>query len=236
MIRRANCHSTETHCAARSRDRRVATLLVGWLLLVPGMQALAQVSGTPPGGLPRIPQVDEASALSGKALLEELRRGGYVLYLRHTETGEVTPTCDKSNLTASGREEARRIGQEMRRLEIPFDKVISSEVCRVWETARLVDVAPVETHEDLHRNPKREDHRLHEGRARLIATVPPPGKNRLLVGHMQNGNGGTDRLFMDMGEVIVFRPKADGPPVPVARIRSGEWGALSNGAPAQSRN
>lgn len=183
-----------------------------------------------PVALPRIPAVDPAIALEGPSLVEALRGGGYVLYLRHTETGQVTEQCNVSNLTEAGRQAARKLGEDIKHLKLPFDKVISSEVCRVLETAQLMDIAPIETHPDLYRHPKSPEHKFGEGRWRLITDTPPTSKNRLLAGHMQHGNGSTDRLYLEMGEIIIFRPDGKGNAGVVARVRASEWQALLRGA------
>lgn len=176
--------------------------------------------------LPRVPVVAPDNLLTGVALLGALRRGGFVLYLRHTETGEISEDCNKSNLTEAGRSQAKRIGNAIRTLRLPIDKIVSSDVCRVVETAKLMDVATVEINEDSRNGPKCPDHKFHEARNQLIATAPAPGMNRLLAGHMQVGLSPEDRLFLDMGEIIVFRPVAGNRPLPVARVRANEWDDL----------
>lgn len=176
--------------------------------------------------LPRIPAIDPGAELSGKALVTALRQGGFVLYVRHTETGEVTETCEKTNLTARGREMAVDIGVAIKKLQIPLGKAVSSDVCRALETAKLMAVAPVEINEDLHRAPKRQDHRIHEARLKLIGTLPPSGTNTLLAGHMQHGDKPEHRLYLDMGEIVVFKPRGDGQADVVARIRQEDWPAL----------
>lgn len=198
--------------------------------LIQSGNGLAQEKVNPGSILPRVPEVAPQNSLAGQALVEALRRGGFVLYLRHTETGVIGDDCEKSNLTDAGRAEAKRIGNALRALRLPIDKIVSSDVCRVLETAKLMDVAPIEINEDLHRGPKRSDHRIHEARNRLLAVAPPTGSNRLLAGHMQAGESPEERLFLDMGEIIVFRPISGGRPVPVARVRAGEWQSLIDAA------
>ncbi len=202
-----------------------------WLVAVGGVlvsvETIAAEEKVNPGSvLPRVPVVAPDNMLTGVALVEALRRGGYVLYLRHAETGEVSEDCNKSNLTEAGRNEAKRIGNAIRALRLPIDKIISSDICRVIETAKLMDVAAVEINEDLRNGPKRPDHQIHDARNRLLATVPAPGTNRLLAGHMQAGQSPDDRLFLDMGEIIVFRPVTGNRPQPVARVRANEWNEL----------
>ena len=96
--------------------------------------------------------------LEGKALIEALRRGGYVIYFRHAATdwsqddfvtadGEWT-SCDPARmrqLSSEGRQVARRIGEAIRRLKIPIGRVLSSEYCRTKETAQLMALGAVKT-------------------------------------------------------------------------------------------
>ena len=63
-----------------------------------------------------LPIVNPANELKGSALLEALRKGGFVLYMRHAETGVVTEKCSQSNLTAAGEEQARKVGAALREL------------------------------------------------------------------------------------------------------------------------
>src|SRR5687767_15994385 len=79
-------------------------------------------------------------------LIEKLRAGGYVLYLRHTSTDfgqndsrmKGYEDCENQrNLTDKGRDEARAIASHMKRLKIPVGAVLASPFCRTMETARL---------------------------------------------------------------------------------------------------
>ena len=189
---------------------------------------LAQAQEQPPAqpGLPPIPPITEGKRIERAALVPALQKGGFVFYLRHAETGPTSEDCAQSNLTAKGREQAKVIGEAIRALKIPIGQVISSDVCRALETAQLANVGAVVTHDDLHRIPKRPDHKFHEGRAKLIATPPQPATNTLLVGHIHFGNGADQRLFMEIGEIIVFRPQGEGSPDVVARIRFEDWAKL----------
>ena len=186
----------------------------------------AQEPPVPQAGLPQFPVFTEGKRLEGAALGAAMQKGGFVFYLRHAETGPTSEDCNQTNLTAKGRDEAKGIGDAIRALKIPIGRVISSDVCRALETARLANVGVVEVNEDLHRMPKRLDHKFHEGRAKLIATPPLPGTNTLLAGHIHFGNGTDQRLFMQLGEMIVFRPQTEGPPDVVARIRFEDWAKL----------
>ncbi len=80
------------------------------------------------------------------ALVQRLREGGYVLYMRHASTDmsrndsgmSSYEDCENQrNLTDKGREEARAIGAHIERLRIPIGDVLASPYCRTMETARL---------------------------------------------------------------------------------------------------
>lgn len=48
------------------------------------------------------------------------------------------------NLSAEGREQARRTGEAFKRRDIPVQQVLSSQWCRCLETAELLDIGSVE--------------------------------------------------------------------------------------------
>lgn len=173
----------------------------------------------------RYPPLDSANVISGNALITALRAGGYVLFMRHTETGTVTPECNVSNLTPRGERDAARIGKALQSLVVPIERVASSPVCRVQDTARSLGLGPFEITEDLSNASKRPDFNLHAARGKLIATMPAKGKNLLLVSHMQSGNITSDMIYLDFGEIIVYRPDGTGAQ-PVARIRADDWREL----------
>jgi broad specificity phosphatase PhoE len=87
-----------------------------------------------------------ARAAVDPALLALLRRGGHVILMRHAATvpgvgdpaGFVLEQCGtQRNLSATGRQDATRIGAAFTRLGIPVDQVRSSRWCRCLDTATL---------------------------------------------------------------------------------------------------
>lgn len=177
----------------------------------------------------RHPKIDTKQALSGAALIGALRQGGYVLYMRHTQTGTVTPECAQSNLTAAGERDARFVGDSIRALRIPIDRVMSSPICRVFDTAKLLNLGAVEKTFDLSNLPLADGSNLEQARLKQLLTAPPAGKNRVLVSHLQHSTAEQDRLALDFGEIIVFRP---GGPMPnaIGRVRVDDWYELAAGA------
>jgi phosphohistidine phosphatase SixA len=100
---------------------------LGLLALLSGQQGLAA-------------QHDDAE------LWRLLRRGGYVVLLRHAATvpgigdppGFTLGQCaTQRNLSASGRKDAEQIGEAFRRHAVPVATVLSSRWCRCTDTARL---------------------------------------------------------------------------------------------------
>lgn len=185
-------------------------------------QTLSQLpSAQPPGSLH--PIVRPEHELSGKALLDELRKGGYVLYLRHAETGRITEQCGISNLTPAGEEEAKRIGAAIRALNIPVSEVWSSPACRVVDTARLLDLGNVKLTDDLAATSTNPAFDLPSARQRWLDMKPAKGTNIVLVSHMHGSKASHEWLQLAIGEMIVFRPASSSAALPVSRMRAVDW-------------
>ena len=186
-------------------------------------------------------KTDAPSARAGRPhdgdLVARLRRGGHVIFIRHAATEATTddplpdladPTTQR-NLSDAGREQARQVGQALRRLRIPLDAVLVSPYARTRETAELAfgRGRVRETRELLNEAfPGTDDEELARKLRRLLATRPPPGRNTVLVSHGFNLNGATG-LSIQEGESAVFRPEAEGRSRLVARITAEEWQALA---------
>ena len=77
----------------------------------------------------------------------------YVVLLRHAiapGTGDpanfqLDDCATQRNLSESGREQAKAIGEAFRKRDIPVTQVLSSQWCRCLETAELMDLGPVES-------------------------------------------------------------------------------------------
>lgn len=175
------------------------------------------------------PLIDAAKKISGQALVEALRKGGYVLYMRHTETGTVTKECTESNLTRRGARDAARVGTALRTLKVPLDRILSSAACRVQDTARMLGLGRFDVVDGLGNMPARDGHDFHAEREILLGTPPARGKNTLLVSHMQGGKDTSQALYLDFGETIILLPAPNGVRVAVARLRVDDWAALIAG-------
>jgi phosphohistidine phosphatase SixA len=182
---------------------------------------------------------DETPGAEGpQAVGEALRGGGHVLYLRHAATdrterdalGAPLEDCGRQrNLTDAGREQARRIGEALRRLQIPTGQVVSSEYCRSLETARLAfdRVVPEPLLSGLP-PPGEDDYDERVAALRELLGEPPPGTaNRVVVGHSWNLEAAAD-VSIDEGETAVFEPLGGGEFRFAGRIPAAVWPQLAD--------
>ncbi|WP_235957107.1 histidine phosphatase family protein [Paenibacillus apii] len=159
------------------------------------------------------------------SLLDSLRQGGYILYVRHGEAtaGEDRPNLDlrdcstQRNLSGEGRRQAEAFGEAIRRLHIPVQSpVLAGPLCRTRETAELAfgeenvqidpfwiriyrlsgDVTPSEREAAL------------AALTSILEKTPSPGTNQVIVAHSFPkgvGLGGIPNL----GTVVV-KPRGQG--------------------------
>jgi len=172
------------------------------------------------------------------AVLDELRNGGLVIYLRHAATDPSGPAdedaeierCEtQRNLSAKGRDQATRIGRAFVALGIHVGSVVSSPFCRCLETARLAfghaDIAG-----DLFFSidaDARQTRRLSESLRRMLATPPAPHTNAVIVSHTANLREATGIWPKPEGVAYVFRPLPDGRFEAVARVQPQDWAAAA---------
>jgi phosphohistidine phosphatase SixA len=88
-----------------------------------------------------------AQTLSGEALISALRRGGYVIVMRHASSPREAPDQQTANadnvnrerqLDEAGRSSAKAMGTALKRLNIPIGQVFTSPTYRAVETVRLL--------------------------------------------------------------------------------------------------
>ena len=150
-----------------------------------------------------------------------LREGGNVVLMRHARFGagvgdppdfRLGECTTQRNLSAEGREQARRVGEAFRREAIRFDEVRSSAWCRCVDTAQLafgrhVVWAPINS---FFGGAQARETQTRE----VLAAVPSlraPG-NWMLVTHQVNITALTG-LVPSEGEGVVLRPGAGEPEV-----------------------
>jgi phosphohistidine phosphatase SixA len=174
--------------------------------------------------------------LAGPQLLAALREGGLVLYFRHASTDfgqndeQMTGYEDcarQRNLTDAGRDEARRIGVAIKRLEIPVGEVMASPFCRTMETAQLIFGRATAT-AAVRGGPARPEtpDRYTELR-KLLATAPRTGTDLAIVSHGNPFAAVAGTPYLAEGEAAVIRPLGAQGFVVIARIPKDAWDALA---------
>ena len=85
------------------------------------------------------------TALSSEKLIQNLKEGGKVIFIRHAlAPGSGDPTnfelrncATQRNLNEEGVKQSKKIGLFFKRNKIPIDKVLSSQWCRCKDTAKF---------------------------------------------------------------------------------------------------
>src|ERR1700751_436105 len=99
-----------------------------------------------------------AIAEQPKDLLPELKKGGYVLFIRHPCTNPDQADTDPLNLdnikaqrqlSDEGRKQVKAMGESFRAMKIPVEKVISSKFQRAHVGAKLLAVGEITTSIDV---------------------------------------------------------------------------------------
>lgn len=172
------------------------------------------------------------TSLSRSELIEALRAGGLVVYFRHARTdwqqkdtnlSQLADCAAQRNLSAEGREQARRIGAKFQEHGIPVGDVLSSQFCRTRDTAALAfgQATPVEELTYFNgMDPAIYQQRL-SAIERRLATSPAPGVNTMLVGHKHDALAA---LSLEAeAEAAVFRPDGQGGYHLLGNLKAEDW-------------
>jgi len=164
--------------------------------------------------------------------VSELRKGGYILYIRHTATdfsrndAKMTSYEDCASqrpLTDAGREQARAIGAHIRRLGIPVGDVYASPFCRTVETAMLA-FGTAKKMPAVRGGPgKPDDPRRYDPLRKLLAAKIKPGQNLVISSHGNPFYAVFGPPYLAEGEVAVVQPGGESGFALVGRIRLDEW-------------
>jgi len=178
------------------------------------------------------------SSPSGVDILQMLRPGGYVIVFRHGATypdqADTDPLHDDNiakqrQLNDKGRADAKEVGEVFRAAGVPIGKAYSSRFYRAVETARLIGGREPQATLDVTEgglvvSPNENNRRAQAFRA-IVATVPAPGTNTLLVTHKPNilDVFGKDWFEVKEGEASIFKPDGNGSYALIARVQIGQW-------------
>lgn len=159
------------------------------------------------------------------SLLNLLRQGGYILYVRHGEAtvGEDQPNMNfqncftQRNLSELGRRQAIYYGETIRNLGIPIRyPIITSPFCRNIETIQLafgraniqVDPFWFEVYKLGGNLSSAEQKRVLDSLQLRLEVKPPQGSNRVIIAHSFPQGIGLGQI-PNLGTVIV-KPKGQG--------------------------
>jgi phosphohistidine phosphatase SixA len=212
-------------------------------------QASAQIAQAPQvvqppqvtNAAPQPPMIDPAREIKGQALIAALRKGGFNLYMRHAQSN-VGADQDllkvpmwwencmiQRNMSDIGREQAKKVGAAIRELKLPIAEVKASQFCRVQETAKLMDVGAVKMTQDLnHVIGQNAGTDINTLRFAQLATMPPKGKNVVMVSHTHGSARNEERIMSGIqeAEIVVYQPDGKGGSEPIARIPPTDWDML----------
>jgi len=232
-----------THSRPISSHRGIGFLLSAVLLAGLGAPAGAQYGGavTP---LRSYSSPAPTKPVNFEELVTDLKKGGYVIVLRHGATNADQADTDPLHLdnigaqrvlSEKGRDVAKRVGDSFRALGIPLGKVYSSQFNRATETAQLVSGKSPTTTADLTEGglvvSPNENARRAKALKALATAVPDAASNTLIVTHKPNildafGEGWFDSKE---GEASVFKPDGSSNLVLVARVQAADWITAAGG-------
>lgn len=183
-----------------------------------------------------------AGKLSGDALIDALRQGGYVIVMRHAHSPQQQPDAaharpgnkkHERQLDAAGERAARYMGMAIRQVEIPILRVLSSPTFRAIETARALGLGAPHSFPEL--GPGGADMKSPADRDRAqwleskVAAEPPDGENLLIITHEPNLKAafGPQAAQMQAGDALVFEPDGKTAKL-VAKVKIDEWLKLAD--------
>lgn len=179
-----------------------------------------------------------AQAVDLKAVAQAMRQGGYVIVFRHGATQRDQADTDPLNhdnvarqrqLSESGKDVARQVGEAFKALGIPLGAVYTSKFNRAVETGRLISGGRATPSIDLTEGglvvtPIENDRRAAALKT-MAATRPADGTNTLIVTHKPNilDAFGKDWFDVKEGEASIFLPDGAGKAALVARVQAVDW-------------
>jgi broad specificity phosphatase PhoE len=197
---------------------RSATIAVAALCAI-GAANASEVPNVPPGDL-----------------IERLKAGGYVIYLRHAQTEKdyadqvsaVPGQCDTQRmLSEAGWRQAKTIGAAIAVHGVPVGEVYSSEYCRSWQTAEIafgrhvkraaLNFEPAEEY-----TPEQTAAMRDRVRPMLVA-APSAGFNTVIVAHDDPFEAATGHYPEPQGVSIIVQPDGQGGFTLVGRLGPDDW-------------
>lgn len=156
-------------------------------------------------------------ALATPALIEQAKQGGLVIYMRHGATNTDIPDqvpIDLNNcatqrpLTQAGLDEVRQIGEWIKQIDLPYNKVYASPLCRAKQTAIATFGEPIQVDINLQyvaALTTEEKKPIIARTQELLSKPTEPGTNRVIVAHGPNLVE-TMTYFPPEGTLVFIKP------------------------------
>jgi phosphohistidine phosphatase SixA len=165
-------------------------------------------------------QISYANELLIWDKLEGSAPKGYVLLLRHTlapgvgdpENFKLTDCATQRNLSEVGRQDAKEVGEWLKRRELKIFRVESSRWCRAKETAQLLNLGNVKLNKNLDSLFEESDIANHPATKQVRKQILNH-RNKvgllILVGHYVN-IGAVTGVGVDSGEGVLVKADSKG--------------------------
>jgi phosphohistidine phosphatase SixA len=177
-----------------------------------------------------------AQQLQGKALVDALQHGGYVILMRHANSPRELPTAQTADpentqrerqLDENGRTTAIAFGKALRDLKIPVDQVLSSPTYRALEMVRYAQLPNARAVPELGDNGRSMQNATESWAAWLQKQVTQfsSGSNTIIITHQPNIAAAFPQWSANLaeGEALILGPDGNGGAKLIARVKIEEW-------------
>lgn len=180
--------------------------------------------------------------MADRALLERVRLGGYVLYIRHGTTdnsradqvplGDFKDCSRQRVLNEAGRQQAVQVGQFFLKAHIPVSQVLHSPLCRARDTAQLAfpqhpgGVQQVDGLLYTGNLTQAEKQPVLKVTRHWLSEPVAQGANRVIVAHAPNMADLIGYFVRPEGTVVIIQPQGQGQFAYVASIPPKLWPSL----------
>jgi hypothetical protein len=206
---------------------------------------------------PKIPRLTDVAGGGDPTLVDNLRKGGFVIFFRHAATDwsqrdqmlgmNFENRSLQRNLSVAGRADAASIGKAFKTLAIPIDSVFVSPMWRCRDTAQIAFgqyektmalFGKVPQYGSSPTTPAEERAEYRAMRVRMLSTAPGPAMNRVLVGQqdpMIPIIPGLHRDELREGDALVIEPLGDANFKVVAQVTLSDWVRLAAAYPGATK-